>query len=107
MRVLLLAAVAAMVIVPPAAAGEDRLTNGCAPLATALRIAMAQYGEEAAYIATTGAGVVITLTVNTKTGDWTMWGRRADDSLCLLTGGEGWQPAPEAVKKLAPPGQPS
>ena len=90
------------------AAGEpDHLTNGCASFAVVLRLAMAQYGEAPAFIATAGSGIVVTLTVNAKTGTWTMWGQRDGETMCLLTGGEGWQPAPEAVKGIAPAGRPS
>jgi hypothetical protein len=90
-----------------AAAGADHLTNGCAPLATVLRLAMAEYGESAAFVAAAANGVVVTLTVNPRTGTWTMWGEKDADTACLLTGGEGWQEAPAAVKNLAPPGLPS
>src|SRR5437762_2240483 len=90
-----------------AAAEPDHLTRGCAPFAVALRLAMAQYGESAAFIAATSNGVIITLTVNAKTGTWTMWGQRDPETVCLLTGGLDWQPAPEAVKRIAPPGEPS
>ena len=90
-----------------AAAEPDHLTNGCAPFAVALRLAMAQYGEAAAFIAATGNGVVVTVTLNAKTGTWTMWGQRDPATMCLLTGGEGWEPAPDAVKQIAPPGEPS
>ena len=90
-----------------AAAEPDHLTNGCAPFAVALRLAMSQYGEAASYIAATGNGVVVTVTVNDKTGTWTMWGQRDAETMCLLTGGEGWEPAPEAVKQIAPAGEPS
>jgi hypothetical protein len=90
-----------------AAADADHLTHGCAPFAVALRLAMAQYGEAAAFIAATGNGVVITLTVNAKTGTWTMWGQREPETMCLVTGGEGWEPAPDAVKQIAPAGEPS
>jgi hypothetical protein len=90
-----------------AAAESDHLTHGCAPFAVALRLAMAQYGESAAFVAATGNGVVITVTVNAKTGTWTMWGQRDPETMCLLTGGEGWEPAPDAVKQVAPPGEPS
>ena len=90
------------------AAGEpDHLTNGCAPLAVVLRLAMAQYGEAPSFIATAGSGIVVTLTVNAKTGTWTMWGQRDAETMCLLAGGEGWQPAPDAVKRIAPAGRPS
>jgi hypothetical protein len=90
------------------AAGEpDHLTNGCAPLAVVLRLAMAQYGEAPAFVATAGSGIVVTLTVNAKTGTWTMWGQRDAETMCLLTGGEGWQQAPDAVKGIAPAGRPS
>ena len=92
---------------PPSRADGDHLTNGCAPFAMALRLAMAQYGEAAAFVAGTTNGVVITLTVNPKTGTWTMWGQRDPETMCLLTGGEGWQPAPDALKQLAPAGEPS
>jgi hypothetical protein len=27
--------------------------------------------------------------------------------MCLLTGGEGWEQAPDAVKQIAPAGMPS
>jgi hypothetical protein len=87
-----------------AAAEENHLTNGCAPFAVALRLAMSEYGESPAFVATTGNGIVVTLTVNAKTGTWTMWGQRDGETMCLLTGGEGWQPAPDAVKRIAPAG---
>jgi hypothetical protein len=90
-----------------AAAEPDHLTNGCAPFAVALRLAMAQYGEAASFIAATGNGVVVTVTVNARTGTWTLWGQRGAETMCLLTGGESWQAAPDAVKQVAPPGQPS
>ena len=83
----------------------DHLTNGCAPLAVVLRLAMAEYGEAPAFIATAGSVVVVTLTVYDKTGTWTMWGQRDGETLCLLTGGEGWQPASDAVKRIAPAGR--
>jgi len=90
-----------------AAAEPDHLTNGCAPFAVVLRLAMSQYGESAAFVATTGNGIVVTLTINAKTGTWTMWGQRDAETMCLLTGGEGWEQAPEAVKQMAPAGTPS
>jgi hypothetical protein len=90
-----------------ATAASDHLTNGCAPLAMTLRLAMAQYGESPAFVATASGGVVIMLTVNAKTGTWTMWGQRDPDTVCLLAGGEGWQAAPAALKQVAPPGEPS
>jgi hypothetical protein len=86
---------------------EDHLANGCAPFATVLRLAMSEYGESAAFVATTGNGIVITLTVNAKTGTWTMWGQHDAGTMCLVTGGEGWEPAPDAVKRIAPAGMPS
>ena len=90
------------------AAGEpDHLTNGCAPLAVVLRLAMAQYGEAPAFVATAGTGIVVTLTVNAKTGTWSMWGQQGAETMCLLAGGEGWHPAPDAVKRIAPEGRPS
>jgi hypothetical protein len=91
----------------PATAEPDHLSNGCASLATVLRLAMSQYGESAAFVATAGNGVVVTLTVNARTGTWTMWGQRDPDTTCLLTSGEGWQAAPAAIKQIAPPGEPS
>jgi hypothetical protein len=27
-----------------------------------------------------------------KTGTWSMWGQRDAETMCLLAGGEGWQP---------------
>jgi|SRR6516164_3131962 hypothetical protein len=90
-----------------AAVEPDHLANGCAPLAVVLRLAMAQYGEAPAFVATAGTGVVVTLTVNAKTGTWTMWGQRDGETMCLLTGGEGWHSAPDAVKGIAPAGRPS
>jgi hypothetical protein len=90
-----------------AAGAPDHLTNGCASLAVVLRMAMAQYGEAPAFVATAGTGMVIALTVNAKTGTWTMWGQREPDTMCLLTGGAGWQQAPDAVKQIAPAGRPS
>jgi hypothetical protein len=103
---LALAALAATIAFPCSAA--DKLDgNGCGPFATALRLAMAEYGEEAAFIATTANGFVVTLTVNAKTGTWTMWGQHDAETMCLITGGEGWEPAPDAVKQVAPPGRPS
>jgi hypothetical protein len=113
MRPIHRAACAAWLALAPVAAGDslggepDHLTNGCAPLAVALRLAMAQYGEAAAFIGVTGNGVVVTVTSNARTGTWTLWGQRGVETVCLLTGGEGWQPAPDAVKQMAPPGQPS
>ena len=90
-----------------AAAEPDHLTNGCAPFAVVLRLAMSQYGESAAFVATTGNGIVVTLTINAKTGTWTMWGQHDAGTMCLLTGGEGWEQAPDAVKQIAPAGTPS
>jgi hypothetical protein len=114
MRLIHRAAGAALLALAPlapgcrlAAAETDRLTNGCAPFAVALRLAMSQYGEAAAFIAATGNGVVVTMTVNAKTGTWTLWGQRDADTICLLTGGEGWEAAPDAVKEIAPQGEPS
>ena len=103
------AAALALVTLGPgfAAAEPDHLTNGCAPFAVVLRLAMAQYGEAPAWIATTGNGVVVTLTINAKSGTWTMWGQRDAETTCLLTGGEGWEQAPDAVKQIAPAGTPS
>ena len=95
-------------VAPALAAGEpDHLINGCAPLAVVLRLAMAQYGEAPAFVVTAGTGIVVTLTVNAKTGTWSMWGQRDAETMCLLAGGEGWQPAPDAVKRIAPAGRPS
>jgi len=48
----------------------DHLTNGCAPFAMVLRLAMAQYGEAPAFVATAGTAIVIAFTVNAKTGTW-------------------------------------
>lgn len=102
------AALAFVTLAPGFAAAEpDHLTNGCAPFAVVLRLAMSQYGESAAFVATTGNGIVVTLTINAKTGTWTMWGQRDAETMCLLTGGEGWEQAPDAVKQIAPAGTPS
>ena len=111
MRLIRRAASAAALVLftlgPGFAAEPDHLTNGCAPFAVVLRLAMSQYGESAAFIATTGNGVVVTLTVNATTGTWTMWGQHDAGTMCLLTGGEGWEQAPDAVKQIAPAGTPS
>lgn len=104
MRKLLALAALAALISPVEA--KNTLVNGCGPFAVALRLAMDQYGEAPAFIAIRGAGV-ITITVNPKTGSFTVWLQRIPDIMCAVDAGEGWQVAPDAVKAVAPPGKPS
>ncbi len=100
-----LLAVALAALVSPALA-KDTLTNGCGPFAVALRLAMDQFGEAPAFIAIRGTSV-ITITVNARTGSFTVWAQKTPDIMCAVDAGEGWQVAPDSVKAVAPAGKPS
>jgi hypothetical protein len=67
---------------------------------------MDRYGEAPAFVAQTGS-TILTITVNEKTGSYTVWGQKESSTMCALGGGSNWQPAPEALKNVAPPGKPS
>lgn len=73
-KIIVAAAIAALATVSPASA-KDSLVEGCAPFATALRMAMDGYGEAPAYIAESG-NLVITVTINPKTGTFSLWAQK-------------------------------
>lgn len=102
-KIITLAALAALV--SPAVA-KDVLTNGCASLEVVLRMSMDQFGEAAAFVAMQN-GHALTITVSPKTGTWSVWAQNTIGAMCLVAMGEGWQPADERVKMIAPPGKPS
>lgn len=103
MRRLALALAATVALAGPAAAASS-----CMPFADALRYVMDRYGEAPAFIASNARGVVLTITINAKTGTWTVWGQTSSSAtMCALDAGEGWEPASEGLKSVAPPGRPS
>ena len=55
------------------------------------------YGEIASYVATTTGGAVIIVTVNLKTGTWTLWAMPTPDQACPISFGDGWEAAPDSV----------
>lgn len=100
----IIAAVALVISVSSASAAT--LDNrGCGPFADALRFVMDKYGEAPAFIAMHRSSV-ITITVNEKTGTYTVWAQLSPEIMCAVDAGEGWEPAPDSVKQVAPAGKP-
>lgn len=75
----------------------------CGPVAAMLEALGKNWGEIAESIFTSKNGLVLTLTVNRKTGTWTLLGQ-ANASMCMLNVGEGFDDASEAIKALGVPG---
>lgn len=106
MKTLALAALAAMIAFACPASAANLDNHGCAPFADALRFIMDKNGEAPAFLAIHGSAV-LTITVNEKTGTFTVWAQRTPEIMCAVDAGEGWEPAPDAVKQIAPAGKPS
>lgn len=71
--------------------------QACFPWADALKIDHEQFGQLPAFIASTDGGAVIVLTVNEKSGAWTLWVQPNPDIMCVAATGEGWEKAPQTV----------
>ena len=79
-------------------------TPACGPYAAVLRNLVEKYGERPAFIATSRQ-TVITITVNEKTGTWTMLAQTTPELMCFVAAGEDWGEAPESVRNPPPEGR--
>ena len=90
-----------------AGASNALATPICATYKEMLGAVAEHWGEIPTTIASTTDGIVITITVNPKTQTWTMFGQKTADLMCFMSSGDGWEPAPDAIKALGLPGKAS
>lgn len=75
----------------------------CAATEQALQSIESQHGEVPASIGASGGGKLFVLTVNPETGSWTAFLSPDGQMMCVIATGDGFQPAPDALKSLARP----
>jgi len=89
----IVAAVAACLLFIAPAAAE----SVCGPWEDMLAAIAEHDGQFPAFIATSSKGYVVVVTVNKKTGTFTIFGQPNEDTICLLDTGMGWSVAPDEV----------
>ena len=68
----------------------------CAPLDDALSYWFETYGELPTYVGVSDGGSLLMIFVHPQTDDWSL--QMTDgDNICVVGGGTGWQPAPDAL----------
>src|SRR3990167_3605694 len=90
-RFLLLAGLAA---VAGAIAGQARAESVCMPSEAAFSAAERSYGEMRTYDATVdlpGGAADIVITLNPKTGSWSLWTLGPVDVACMAVSGKKWR----------------
>lgn len=76
--------------------------RGCGPWQTALKVVKDAFGEIPAFLAMTDAAV-LTVTVNDKTGSWSIFAQTGPDIMCLVATGKHWEVAPDSVRNQPEP----
>lgn len=79
----------------------------CFPYPGAMQTLMQDMGEAPAFVGVTGSGELFVVSVG-EDGKWSI-GATDGKKYCMVSGGSGWQEAPDALKRkaLEPMGDPS